>query len=492
MVRLHSDLQGREFDFDDIIMEPYRLPDFSRDEVDLTSHVTRDIEVKTPFLGAPMDTVTDHRMAIMLGLLGGVGVIHYNFPTVDEQIKELQRVKNYKAAFVLDPSCLRSDSTVEDVQRLHDEHGFYSVPITEDGTPHTRLIGFVSHRDVRYESENPQKRLQDVMTRRKKLIVAHRRDTLDKGDIKYVNNIIKRKKLDKLIIVDDEDRPCAIVTDRDIELHRRYPLASVDDNKQLYGFMAIGGAWHDPKKREIEMDRIDRAAKAGVDCLVIDQGVVYASQLEIAKYIKTKYPEIQVGVGNVASGDLVKELLESAGKYIDMIKFGVGPGGACITQQELGVGRMQAVAVHECGQVLMQMRDKYGHIAGVADGGVRSAADITKMLAFTDAVMMGQLFAGLDESPPPAEHRDGRLKKKYRGMGSIEAMQAGGEIRYGIDSQRIKVPEGIVKWVDYLGPGEPYVAGLIEAVKQSMNKQGFRSVVEMQEHCSINPYHRRD
>lgn len=497
MVYLHPDLRGHEFDFNDILMGPYKMPNFPRSEVRLTSHVTRDIELEVPFLSAPMDTVTEYEMAIMLGLLGGVGVIHYNFPTVEAQIDQLRKVKNYKAAFVKEPRCLKPVDTIGDVYSIYEKHGFYSVPITEDGTPQGRLLGFVGHKEVRYKKESPEISLSEVMVPREQLVTAHRKDTMDlpnvKAGIKVVNAIIAERNTNTLIVIDDEDRPVALVTDRDLRLHERYPSASVDNNKQLYGFLAIGGAWHDKKRRELEEHRIYEAQKAGVDCLIIDQGVVYASQTEIARYIKEHYPEIQVGVGNVCDGDLVKELVETTGKYIDMIKVGVGPGGACITQQELGVGRSQPSAVYECAESLKPLRSKYGNIALVADGGVKSAADITKLLALgADAVMMGQALAVVKESPRSAENKGGGLTKRFRGMGSREAMEAGGITRYSsTGKEEVIVPEGIVKDVPYVGPGEPYVVLLREAVKQSMNKQGFRTIKELQEGCKIRPDPRR-
>ncbi len=488
MVYLHPSLKGKEFDFNGIIMVPHNLPDFPRSAVDLSSYVTRNIKVHVPFLGAAMDSVTEYKLAIMLELNGGIGVIHYNFPTVDDQIEQLKRVKNYKAAYVKNPVCLRPDNAVADVYKINEKYGFYSVPITEDGTPNSRLLGFVSRRDVRYKDDKSLK-LNDVMTPREKLYTAHRRDTMDKNDIKAANAEIKKHNLDTLIVIDDEDRPCALVTDRDLRLHEQYPLASVDENKQLYGVIAIRGTWHDPKKREIEAERIDKAVQAGANCLVVDQGITFRSQIDMAKYIKEHYSDVEVGVGNVACGDMIKELLENAGKYIDMTKGGVGPGGACITQQDLGVGRDQPSTTYECVETLKQLRKKHGNIPYIADGGTKSAADINKLFALgADGVMMGQLFAAYDESAAEKKLINGSWKKIYRGMGSIEAMEAGGAIRYDIGDEKIRVPEGIVKQLEPLGPGEPFLQMLIESVKQSMCRQGFRNIKELQNDAWIYPY----
>src|SRR3989338_5602667 len=269
MVYLHPSLQGQEFNFHQIAMKPYRIPDFPRSAVDLRTRATRNLYINLPLATAPMDTVTEAEMAIAVELLGGIGVIHYN-SSVDEQIARLRSVKNYKAAFVRDPVCLRPDHMVADVYRINDERGFYSVPITEDGSPNSRLLGFVSHRDIRYVDERSRQsvQLKDVMTSRDKLITAPRNETLDKGNtsgIKESNEILRRENLDRLVIVDDQDRPCALVTDRDLRLHSEYPLATVDADKRLVGYIAVKGDWHNPVIREAEQERIRRAVEAGAD-----------------------------------------------------------------------------------------------------------------------------------------------------------------------------------------------------------------------------------
>ncbi len=495
MVHFHQELQGREFNFRDVAMVPSKMSEVARSDVDLSTYATRRLKTYLPFFSAPMDTVTEAPMAIAIELLGGIGVIHYNFRTIGEQIEQLASVKNYKAAFVRNPLCLRPDNTVSDVYHIHKERGFYSVPITEDGTANSRLLGFVSHRDVRYQEETPGIPLKDVMTPRQELFVAHRRGTLDQPDlkagIKAANSILAKHKLDRLVIIDDEDKPCALVTDRDLRLHNQYPNASVDENKQLYGFVAIKGSWHDREIEREEMERIDKAMKAGVDCFIIEQGVVYASQPKIARYIKETYSksDIQVGVGNVASKYVVRELIEQAGKYIDLVKVGVGPGAACKTTQALQVGRYQPSAVYECAQELKSLAPD---IPLNADGGLKTAGNIALVLALgAQSAMMGSLLAGFDESAGPiVTTKAGKRVKKYRGMGSVEAMEAGGRARYDIGpgENNAVVEEGNVLEVDSKGNAERFLTELTEGVRQSMSKQGFANIKEFQEGCVIYPY----
>lgn len=191
MAKLHSDLQNKEFWYKDITLIPNRLPDFERDEVDLTTNFTKKITLKTPFVSSPMDTVTEAEMAILMALMGGIGVIHYNFSTIDEQIAEVEKVKRFQAGFVFNPIVLSPENTVRDVYNVNEKYGFFSVPITEDGTLNSKLVGIVTHRDVRYRKDMETK-LNEVMTPREKLIVARKSETIDKNDLRAANNILKK------------------------------------------------------------------------------------------------------------------------------------------------------------------------------------------------------------------------------------------------------------------------------------------------------------
>lgn len=491
MPKIHSDLINKEFWYKDITLIPNRLPDFERDSVDLTADFTKKIRLKTPFVSSPMDTVTEAEMAILMALYGGIGVIHYNFMTIEEQMEEVKKVKKFEAGFVFNPVVLSPQSTIKDVYGINERYGFFSVPITKDGTLDSELVGIVTHRNVRYRKDmNTQ--LKDIMTTKEKLIVAHRKDTVDKNDLEKANKIIKERNLDTLPIVDDSFRIVALVTDSDLKKNERWSLATKDENKQLKVFVAA------ESRLELAKKRIEQASAVGVDGIVIDASVVFKEQLDIAKFSKENFPKLEVVLGNVDSAEMVREVMEKASKYCDCLRVGIGPGTACITQQELGTGRAQASAVWDCAQEAKRLAQKYGFMPIIADGGIKNPdlvdqdvqkpGDITKALALgAQTVMMGALFSGLDESPGEKEfdYEENRMIKKYRGMGSLEAMSKRAGLRYGVEKAKIKTAEGVVMKIPYRGSGHGFLPELIAGVKQSFQKQGFRDIAELQENVDI-------
>ena len=493
MAKLHKDLIDKEFWYKDITLIPNRLPDFERDEVDLTTHFTKKIILKTPFVSAPMDTVTGAELAILMALYGGIGVIHYNFPTIDEQIEEVRKVKRFEAGFVYDPVVLSLQNTIKDVYDIEDKYGFFSVPITEDGTLNSKLLGIVTHRDVRYRKdiETP---LKEVMTPRKKLIVASKKETVDKNDLHRANKIIKKHNLDTLPIVDEKDRVVALVTDSDLRKNEQFLLATKNGNKQLRTFIAV------ESRLKLAKERIAKGFNVGVDGIIIDASVVFKEQIEIAKWVKKNFPELEVVLGNIDSAKMVRKIVEEAFPFCDALRAGIGPGAACITQQELGTGRAQASAVWDCVQEAKTLEKKYGFMPIIADGGIKildnalqdiaKPGDITKALALgAQTCMMGQLLAGLDESPGEAEfdYQENRMVKKYRGMGSLEAMEQRSATRYGVDKVAIRIPEGKVIKVPYRGSGHDFLPKLIVGVKQSLQKQGFKNISQLQKFADIRP-----
>lgn len=511
MAKLHPDLQKKEFWYKDITLILNRLPDFERNEVDLTANFTKKIILKTPFVSSPMDTVTEAKMAILMALIGGIGVIHYNFPTINEQIEEVEKVKRFEAGFVYCPIVLSPQNTIKDIHDVNDKYGFFSVPITEDGTLNSKLVGIVTRRDIRYR-EDRETKLKAVMTPREKLIVAKKSETVDKNNLDAANKILRENNLDTLIVVAPDDKVAALVTDSDIRKNEQFPLATKDKNKQLRVFAAV------ESRLELAKERVGRAFDAGCDGIVIDASVVFKEQIEIAKFAKENFPNLEIVLGNVDSAQMVEKTIKEAGKHCDALRVGIGPGAACITQQELGTGRAQASAVWECAQQVKKLEPKYGTLPIIADGGIRiyeqssqnpdsspsselkipdeagrdvaKPGDITKALALgAQTVMMGGLLAGLDESPGKKEfdYEENRMVKKYRGMGSTEAMEKGGALRYGIEKMKIKIPEGRVIKVPYRGSGYDFIPQLIAGVKQSLQKQGFRNIKELQEEADIRP-----
>jgi len=489
--RRASSLRGREFWYKDITLIPNRLPDFERDEVDLTTNFTKRTILKTPFVSSPMDTVTEAEMAILMALMGGIGVIHYNFLTIDKQIEEVEKVKRFQAGFVFSPVVLSSKNKIRDVYNINEKYGFFSTPITEDGTLNSKLVGIVTRRDVRYRKDMDTK-LKDVMTPREKLIVAKKSETVDKNDLDFATEILRSHNLDTLPIIDENEKVVALVTDSDIRKNEQFPLATKNENNQLRIFIAV------ESRLALAKERIGRAFDVGVDGIVIDASVVFREQIEIAKWTKQNFPKLEVVLGNIDSAEMVEKIIREASEYCDALRVGIGPGAACITQQELGTGRAQASAVWECARAVKKLEPKYGFLPIIADGGIKipdladiqKPGDITKALALgAQTVMMGSLLAGLDESPGEKEfnYEENRMVKKYRGMGSIEAMGKRGALRYGIEKMRIKIPEGKVIKAPYRGSGYDFLPQLIAGVKQSLQKQGFKNIKELQEEVDIRP-----
>ena len=491
MANLHPSLKNKEFWYKDITLIPNRLPDFERDEVDLTTNFTKRIVLKTPFVSSPMDTVTESKMAILMALQGGIGVIHYNFLTIDEQIREVEKVKRFMAGFVFNPITLSPKNKIKDVFNINEEFGFFSVPITEKGTLNSKLVGIVTHRDIRYRQDMETK-LEKLMTPRKKIIWAKKAETVSQNNLDLAIEILRKNNLDTLPIVDEKNRVVALVTDSDIRKQSQFPLATVDENKRLRVFIAV------ESRLKLAKERIKKAFGVGVDGILIDASVVFKEQIEIAKFVKKNFPELEVVLGNVDSGEMVEKILKEAHQYCDGLRVGIGPGAACITQQELGTGRAQASAVWDCAEAIKKLEPKYGFIPLIADGGIKvpdlaeiqKPGDISKALALGDqTVMMGSLLAGLDEAPGEKEfdYEENKMVKKYRGMGSIEAMEKRGALRYGIEKVKIKIPEGKVIKVPYRGSGYDFIPKLIAGVKQSLQKQGFRNIKELQEEADIRP-----
>ena len=501
MAKLHGSLASREFWYENITLIPNRLPDFERNLVDLTSCATKRVSLKTPFLSSPMDTVTSSSMAKLMALMGGLGVIHYNFPTIEEQIREAELVKRFEAAFVSNPIVLSPNHNVGDVYAIAATYGFYSVPITEDGTLQTKMIGLVTHRNVRYQ-EDMSTVLGTVMTPADKLITAHRRETLDANDVRTANKIIRAANLDTLPIVDDDFRVVALVTDSDLRKDEDYPLATKDSNKRLVVFIAV------ESRLKLARERIGKAYDVGVDGIVVDASVVFREQLEIARFCRKEFPALEIILGNVDSAEMVRAIITEASEYCDGLRVGIGPGSACKTQDELGTGRAQASAVWDCSQEARRLTAQYGYMPIIADGGiiipdgsgktdVSRIGDISKALALgADTVMMGGLLAGLDESPGEKEFDEdtNRMVKAYRGMGSLEAMASRSGVRYGygVEARKmIRIAEGFVTKVPYRGSGYDFIPRLIAGTQQSLQKQGFRSIPEMQESADIRPMPRR-
>lgn len=450
--------RGKGLTYDDFIILPGYI-DFQASEVDLETNVTRNIRIKRPLVSSPMDTVTEWKMAAYLALLGGIGIVHYN-NSIEEQVEHIRKVKRFENGFIIDPVVLSPQNTVMDVDKIKREHGFSGIPITEDGTLGSKLVGIVTNRDIDFEKDRSRP-LSEVMTT--DLITAKEGVTLHEA-----NQILKRSKKGKLPVVDDEYRLVALLSRRDLLTNKDFPYASKSAGKQLLVGAAVSTR---PQDRE----RVEALAAAGVDILLIDSAQGYSIyQIEMLKFIKENFPGIDVIAGNVVSTRQAAALIEAGA---DALRVGMGPGSICITQTMMAVGRPQATAVYHCAKYARQ----YG-IPVIADGGIQGIGHIAKALAIGAAtVMAGYLLAGTTEAPGEYFYENGMRVKRYRGMASVEAMRAGGGKRYLDEGDRVIVPQGVSGTVLDRGSLVDYVPYLMKGLQQAFQDMGHRTVSELHE-----------
>jgi len=442
---------------------------FGLNDVDISSHVTRNIKLKAPFISSPMDTVTESKMATLMALMGGIGIIHSNF-SISEQASEVLQVKKFKNGFINDPVCLSPQHTVRDVLNIKSTLGYSGIPITQDGKMGSKLIGIVSNRDTTFVDDDSVK-VREFMTPRSELSVAHEGVSLEQA-----NEKLKASKKGKLPVVNVNDELVALIARTDLQKNRDFPLASKDSNKQLLVGGAIGTRPNDKERAAALVD-------AGVDIIVVDSSQGDSTfQIEMVKHLKEKHPSIDIIAGNIVTPSQALRLIQAGA---DGLRVGMGIGSICTTQEICAVGRAQASAVYH----VSKFAKKYG-IPTIADGGVKSTGHITKALCCgASCVMMGSMLAGTDEAPGEYFYQDGVRLKRYRGMGSLEAMTKGSDKRYVWDVENlpacgaaaVKVAQGVSGAVQDKGTLRRYIPYLMQGLRHGLQDAGIKDVKDANE-----------
>ncbi|MCP4809901.1 MAG: IMP dehydrogenase [Proteobacteria bacterium] len=444
--------------FDDVLLQPGASDVLPRD-VDVTTQLTPEISLNIPLLSSAMDTVTEARLAIEMARAGGIGVIHKNM-SVEAQASEVARVKRAVTGVISEPITMGPDQTVGEARELMRENGISGVPITVDG----RAVGILTNRDLRFE-RRLDRTIRDVMTNE---LVTVRPGT----GLEECKDLLQLHKIEKLLVVDAAGELRGLITIKDIELSARHPLAVTDDKGRLRCAAAVGPG---------QTERIQALLDAGVDAVVIDTAHGHsAGVLRAAAEARATWPDLQLIVGNIATGAAAKACIEAGASAI---KVGIGPGSICTTRVVAGVGVPQLTAIADCAEVARK-----AGVPVIADGGIKFSGDVAKAIAAgADTAMIGSLFAGTREAPGDVVLLGGRRYKTYRGMGSIDAMKAGSSDRYFQDESgdpeagtRKLVPEGIVGRVPYKGPLGDVVYQLVGGLRASMGYTGSASIGAMQ------------
>ena len=450
-----SQIIGDGITFDDVLLVP-QYSEVTPNMIDLTTHLTKKIQLNIPMMSAGMDTVTEHRMAIAIARQGGIGIIHKNM-SIEAQAEEVDKVKRSEYGVITDPFYLSPEHTLEDANALMAKFRISGVPITEG----RKLVGIITNRDLKFE-EDFSRKIREVMTS-KNLVTAKEGVTLAEA-----KKILAKARVEKLPIVDDDFNLKGLITIQDIEKQIKYPLSAKDEQGRLLCGAAVGITKN-------VMDRVTALVNAKVDCIVIDSAHGHSKNIiTTLKEIKAAYPDLQVIVGNVATGEATKALIEAGA---DAVKIGIGPGSICTTRVVAGIGVPQVSAVMDC----YEAAKPYG-VPIIADGGIKYSGDVTKALAAGASVcMMGSMFAGCDEAPGEFELYQGRKYKVYRGMGSIAAMENGSKDRYFQTEAKKLVPEGVEGRVAYKGTVEDTIFQLVGGIRSGMGYCGAKNIKTLQE-----------
>lgn len=444
---------GEGITFDDVLLVP-GYSEVIPNQVDLSTYLTKSIKLNIPMMSAGMDTVTEHRMAIAMARQGGIGIIHKNM-NITSQAEEVDKVKRSENGVITDPFFLSPENTLEDANNLMGKFRISGVPITEG----KKLVGIITNRDLKFE-EDFTKKIKESMTS-EGLITAQEGITLDEA-----KKILAKARKEKLPIVDKDFNLKGLITIKDIEKQIKYPLSAKDGQGRLLCGAAVGITANC-------LDRVQELVKAKVDVIVMDSAHGHSvNVLHTVDMVKSKFPDLQVIAGNVATGEGAEALIKAG---VDAVKVGIGPGSICTTRIVAGIGVPQITAVMDC----YEAADKHG-IPIIADGGIKYSGDMTKAIAAgANLCMMGSIFAGCDESPGTFELFQGRKYKVYRGMGSIAAMENGSKDRYFQADAKKLVPEGVEGRVAYKGTVEDTVFQLMGGLRSGMGYCGTSTIEDL-------------
>ena len=447
------------YTFDDVLLVPNKS-EILPNEVSLKTKLTKKISLNIPLMSASMDTVTESKMAIAMAREGGIGIIHKNM-TIAEQAMEVDRVKRQENGVITDPIFLNEDNTVKQALELMAKYRISGVPVTRG----TKLVGIITNRDIVFET-NYDKKINEVMTK-SPLITAKEGTTLEEA-----LEILKKHKIEKLPLVDDENNLKGLITIKDIEKAKAYPNAAKDSKGRLLCGASVGIT-------NDMMERVEALVKANVDVITLDTAHGHSKGvIEGVRKIKSVYPELQIIAGNIATAEAVRDLVEAGA---DCVKVGIGPGSICTTRVVAGVGVPQLTAVMDC----VEEGRKYG-VPVIADGGLKYSGDIVKALAAGAQVcMMGSMLAGCEESPGETEIYQGRTYKVYRGMGSLAAMEKGSSDRYFQNGTKKFVPEGVEGRVAYKGPVADTLFQLLGGIKSGMGYLGAPTLDDLYENAKF-------
>ncbi len=445
------------YTFDDLILVPaqsFVLPN----EVDVKTRLSRNITMNIPIVSAAMDTVTESETAITMARQGGIGIIHKNMG-MEQQALQVEKVKKSESGMIVDPIIIDPGHKIYEVLDIMKKYRISGVPVVKDGN----LVGIITNRDLRFETNLDQK-VEAVMTK-ENLATARVGITLEESKA-----ILHERRIEKLLVVDENGRLQGLITIKDIEKIKKYP----DSCKDELGRLRVGAAVGIGPDEE---QRLERLMAANVDLVVVDTAHGHSDKVvQAVKKIKKEFPDLELAAGNVATAEGARALIEAG---VDAVKIGVGPGSICTTRVVAGVGVPQMTAIMDCAA-----EAKRSGIPVMADGGIKYSGDITKALAGgADSVMIGSLFAGTGESPGETILFQGRSYKVYRGMGSLEAMKDGSKDRYfqeDADLEKKLVPEGIVGRVPYRGPLADTVYQLVGGVKAGMGYLGCADIEALQ------------